>query len=164
MCEVAYTCIVACMNTLLFSPALYLLVVSIPLLVMDIRTRRLPNKILLPVFPVWLISSVYYAVVSGDWLSSVVLPLAIGIPIFIALIVMSNKGSLGMGDVKLLVAMGLSLSWKSLWVWAIIPATIIVGIVVIVFAVFVLRKENRIPLAPIAFVAYALTIAILFIN
>jgi Flp pilus assembly protein protease CpaA len=101
---------------------------------------------------------------SDDWLSSVVLPLAIGIPVFIALIMMNNKGSLGMGDVKLLVAMGLSLSWKSLWVWAIIPATIIVGVVVVVFAVFVLRKENRIPLAPIAFVAYALTIAILFIN
>jgi Flp pilus assembly protein protease CpaA len=152
------------MNTLLFSPALYLLVVSVPLLVMDIRFRRLPNKILLPVFPVWLISSITYAVMFDDWLSSVVLPLAIGIPVFIALIVMNTKGSLGMGDVKLLVAMGLSLSWKSLWVWAIIPATLIAGVVVIVFLVFVLRKENRLPLAPIAFVAYALTIAILFTN
>jgi Flp pilus assembly protein protease CpaA len=93
-----------------------------------------------------------------------VLPLAIGIPVFIILLVMNYKGSLGMGDVKLLVAMGLSLSWKSLWVWLFIPATIIAGIVVIVFVVFVLRKENRLPLAPIAFVAYALTIAILFTN
>jgi Flp pilus assembly protein protease CpaA len=101
---------------------------------------------------------------SDDWLSSVVIPLAIGIPVFIVLLMMNHKGSLGMGDVKLLVAMGLSLSWKSVWVWTLIPATIIAGLVVIVFAVFVLRKENRIALAPIAFVAYALTIAILFTN
>ena len=152
------------MNTLLFSPALYLLLVSVPLLVMDIRTRRLPNKILMPVYPVWLISSVSYAVMSGDWLSSVVLPLAIGIPVFIALLVMNYKDSLGMGDVKLLVAMGLSLSWKSFWVWAIVPATIIIGVIGVIFIVYVIRKENRIALAPFAFVAYALTIAILFIN
>lgn len=152
------------MNTLLFSPALYLLLVSVPLLVMDIRTRRLPNKILLPVYPLWLISSISYAVMSGDWLSSVVIPLAIGIPVFIILLVMNYKGSLGMGDVKLLVAMGLSLSWKSLWVWILVPATIIIGVAGVVFMVWVLRKENRIALAPFAFVAYALTIAILFIN
>jgi len=152
------------MNTLLFSPALYLLFVSVPLLVMDIRVRRLPNKILLPVYPVWLISSISYAVMSGDWLSSVVLPLAIGIPVFIALLFMNYKGSLGMGDVKLLVAMGLSLSWKSLWVWTLVPATIIIGVIGVVFIVWVLRKENRIALAPFAFVAYALTIAILFTN
>jgi len=69
-----------------------------------------------------------------------------------------------MGDVKLLVAMGLSLSWKSLWVWILVPATIIIGVAGVVFMVWVLRKENRIALAPFAFVAYALTIAILFIN
>jgi len=152
------------MNTLLFSPALYLLLVSVPLLVVDIRVGRLPNKILLPVYPLWLISSISYAVMSGDWLSSVVIPLAIAIPVIIVLLVMNYKGSLGMGDVKLLVAMGLSLSWKSLWVWILVPATIIIGVAGVVFMVWVLRKENRIALAPFAFVAYALTIAILFIN
>ena len=77
---------------------------------------------------------------------------------------MNYKDSLGMGDVKLLVAMGLSLSWKSFWVWAIVPATIIIGVIGVIFIVYVIRKENRIALAPFAFVAYALTIAILFIN
>ena len=153
------------MNTLLFSPALYLLVVSVPLLVMDIRTRRIPNKILLPVYPVWLISSITYAVMSGDWLSSVVIPLAIGIPFFIALLFMNHKGNLGMGDVKLLLAMCLSLSWKTLWVWVALPVAIAVGVVISLMVVILKQKyKESLALAPIAFVAYALLIAILFIN
>lgn len=153
------------MNTLLFSPALYLLVVSVPLLVMDIRTRRIPNKILLPVYPVWLISSISYAVMSGDWLSSVVIPLAIGIPFFIALLVMNYKGNLGMGDVKLLLAMCLSLSWKTLWVWLALPIAISIGVVITLMVIILKKKQvETLPLAPISFVAYALLIAILFIN
>ena len=150
MCEVAYTCIVACMNTLLFTPALYLLLVSVPLLVVDIRSRRLPNKILLPVFPVWLISSIYYAVVSGDWLSSVVLPLAIGIPVSIILLVMNYKGSLGMGDVKLLGVLAMFVLPPETASYKIFLFT--VALTATVHAIFLsrgdLRRSLQIPLAP----------------
>lgn len=153
------------MDTLLLSPALYLLIVSVPLLVIDFREGRLPNKILLPVFPVWLISSVYYAVVSGDWLSSIVLPLAIAIPLTITLTMLSMKNILGMGDVKLLIAMGLSLSWKSLWVWVALPTTIVIAAALVLLVVALRNKHrHKLPLAPIMFSGYALITAILFIN
>ena len=37
-------------------PALYLLLVAIPLTVIDLREHRLPNRIVLPVFPIALLA------------------------------------------------------------------------------------------------------------
>jgi Flp pilus assembly protein protease CpaA len=102
---------------------------------------------------------------SGDWLSSVVLPLAIGIPFFIGLLLLNYKNIMGMGDVKLILAMCLSLSWKTLWVWVALPVAIAIGIAISLLVVILKQKyKESLALAPIAFVAYALLIAILFIN
>ena len=153
------------MNTLLLAPVAYLLITSVPLLITDVRERRIPNNILLPVYPLWLVCATSHAVLTGEWWNSLLLPLLMAILLFVPLMALVMGDKLGMGDVKLFIAFGLSLSWKSLWVWAIAPATLIIAIALTLLYVLLNNKLKRhIALAPFAFGAYALTIAILFTN
>lgn len=154
------------LQTMQLLPVVYLLLVAIPTSLTDIREFRIPNKYILPTFPLWLVSAVAYAIASGDWLNTIQVPLALAFAMFVLLMFYHFRGGVGMGDVKLLVVMGLSLSWKSHLIWLAIPITIVLFVVVvIVFSVLTKRKYSpRYPLAPFAFVAYAVTTAVLFIN
>jgi len=86
--------------------AAYLAVFSIPLVVIDLRERRLPNKITLPGIAVTLLGLVF----AGDWLR---LGVAVGLASLVFLVgtFVSVRGWLGMGDVKLLVSITLLLGW-----------------------------------------------------
>jgi leader peptidase (prepilin peptidase)/N-methyltransferase len=89
---------------------LYLLAVAAPLTRIDIRERRLPNKYVVPAFAVALVGQ---AVASALGASLIRLPVAIGLAIvLLALGVAANlRFDFGMGDVKLISAMALSLGW-----------------------------------------------------
>lgn len=86
--------------------AAYLAVFSIPLIVIDIRERRLPNKITLPGIAVTLLG----LGLAGDWLR---FGIAVGLACLVFLVgtLVSMRGWLGMGDVKLLVSIALMLGW-----------------------------------------------------
>ena len=86
----------------------YLLAVSWPLAVTDIREFRLPNRLILPGFGVALAGQLL-ALVSPNWR----LPEAIALTlvVFAGLLFANLKGLLGMGDVKLSALIALNLGW-----------------------------------------------------
>jgi leader peptidase (prepilin peptidase)/N-methyltransferase len=86
--------------------AAYLAVFTIPLVVIDLRQRRLPNKITLPAIAISLLG----VVLSGEWAKAGVGLLCAGLLFGIGT-TLSIRGWLGMGDVKLLVSIGLLLGW-----------------------------------------------------
>jgi leader peptidase (prepilin peptidase)/N-methyltransferase len=85
---------------------IYLALFTIPLVVIDLRERRLPNKITLPAIVVTLTG----VLLSAQW-PRVGVALLCAALLFGAGTALSFKGWLGMGDVKLLVPIGLTLGW-----------------------------------------------------
>jgi Flp pilus assembly protein protease CpaA len=155
------------MNAQFFTalPVVYLLLVSIPILFFDTKQRRVPNKYSLPALFLWLVGTPIYVFLTGEWLWSLVVPIAIAIPVFILLVFISDRGILGMGDVKLLAFMGLVLSHKSLWVWLVIPLVpMLLATLVMVILYFFSRKTPDIRLAPLAYLVYFVSVIVLFLN
>ncbi len=89
---------------------LYLLAVAAPLTTIDIREKRLPNKYVVPAFAVALVGQAVASVLGA---SLIRIPVAVGMSIvLLALGIAANLNfDFGMGDVKLISAMALSLGW-----------------------------------------------------
>ncbi len=79
---------------------------TIPLVVIDLRERRLPNKITLPAIALTFVG----IMLTGDW-GRVWVAVICAAALFLLGAGLSFKGWLGMGDVKLLVPIGLTLGW-----------------------------------------------------
>ena len=86
--------------------AAYLAIFTIPLVVIDLRERRLPNKITLPAIAITAVG----VSLTLDWSRVGVAVLCAGV-LIVAGTALSFKGWLGLGDVKLLVPIGLTLGW-----------------------------------------------------
>lgn len=155
------------MNAQFFTllPVVYLLLVSIPILFFDVKQRRVPNKYTLPALYLWLIGTTISVFITGEWLWSLVIPIAIAIPVLLLFMVISNWGFIGMGDVKLIVIMALTLSYKSLWVWLVISVVplVLATIAMLIIHLFFGRKDD-IRLAPFVYFVYAVVVAVLFLN
>ena len=101
------------------SPALpaylYFGVLGSVLAVLDVTTRRLPNRLVLPSYPIAVILLGLAALISGAWW-----PLArasIGMAVlggFFGALAVAFPGQLGLGDVKLAGLLGLYLAWFGL--------------------------------------------------
>ena len=88
----------------------YLLAVAWPLARTDIREHRLPNKYTLPLVPIALVGQLLACSFGGDWSRLAVARGWAGGAFAIGLGV-NRIGTLGMGDVKLITGMSLSLGW-----------------------------------------------------
>ncbi|MBU6144027.1 MAG: prepilin peptidase [Acidobacteria bacterium] len=91
-------------------PALYLVLMAIPLTVIDLREHRLPNRIVLPVFPIALLAQLAACLVGADW-THFVLAFGLAIIVFIAGVIANYFDWVGMGDVKLISAITLTLAF-----------------------------------------------------
>jgi leader peptidase (prepilin peptidase)/N-methyltransferase len=89
---------------------LYLIAVSWPLTVIDIRERRLPNRLTLPVFPITVLGQLL-AVILGDDAGRLFASLIISALAFSVALVLNRFAGLGMGDVKLIAGITLALAW-----------------------------------------------------
>lgn len=112
--------------------AIYLFAVALPLSIIDIREHRLPNKIVLPAFPIIIIGFVVASFLENSWhhfffaLVSSMVAFGIGL--------LTNRyGSLGMGDVKLIAATTLALGWFNLFApfLAVAAGLVIAGAVIL---------------------------------
>ena len=89
---------------------LYLIAVAWPLTVIDLRERRLPNRLTLPVFPITLLGQVI-AVMLGAEPGRVWGCLLASVLAFVVSLTLSLFAGLGMGDVKLIAGITLALAW-----------------------------------------------------
>jgi leader peptidase (prepilin peptidase)/N-methyltransferase len=87
-----------------------LIAVSWPLTVIDIRERRLPNRLTLPVFPITVLGQLL-AVILGDDAGRLFASLIISALAFSVALVLNRFAGLGMGDVKLIAGITLALAW-----------------------------------------------------
>lgn len=164
------TCIVSFMNTqqlqiIASLPAIYLCLVSIPILILDFRESRVPNKYTLPTLWLWISSAIAYAVFSGEWLWGLVFPFLIGLVfIFVGTYLNAKWQLIGMGDVKLLAVMGLSLSWKFAWVWLALPLLSMAITAIVAFSIMWITRREIIGgrLAPFIYLVYFGLVAIVF--
>ncbi len=91
---------------------LYLVAVAWPLTVIDLRERRLPNRLTLPAIPITLLGQGLEIILGADpWrlLSAFVTASAA----FAVCLLLNRFAGLGMGDVKLISGITLSLGWFS---------------------------------------------------
>lgn len=82
------------------------------LIVIDARTHRLPDRIVLPTLGVLLVLVTVDALAAGQWASSV--RAALGLVVlggFYAVLRMVSRAGMGGGDVKLAAVIGLVLGW-----------------------------------------------------
>lgn len=111
----------------------YFAATTIPLVIFDIRERRLPNKITLPGLVVVLIS----LALTMEW-GKFFMAIGISSLLFLAGTFLSMRGWIGMGDVKLFTGLSMLLAWfdpalvwqASLWAFGIATFVVLAGFVV----------------------------------
>jgi leader peptidase (prepilin peptidase)/N-methyltransferase len=140
--------------------AAYLGIFSIPLAIIDIRERRLPNKLTLPAIAITLTGLLGAA----DWNRMAVAVLC-GVSLFTVGTLLSFKGWLGMGDAKLLVSIGLTLGWygAELLAMGLALAFGLAGLVVLIrVATNRITKSSTIALGPYLLLGFWLALFIHF--
>jgi leader peptidase (prepilin peptidase)/N-methyltransferase len=124
--------------------------VAWPLAVIDLREHRLPNRLVLPTYPIALVSQLVATVISLDWarflfgVLCAVLVLVIGI-------LANYFDVLGMGDVKLAGALALILAYFNLYlpIFAIgIAFVLAFGIIILLLFKGRVSLGTSIPLGP----------------
>ena len=136
-------------------PISYVIATAIPLLVINRREKRLPNKIVIPLFLLTLLCWLTLAIWQGKW-AELGLALLVFLGSFIAGIITNFKGWIGMGDVKYIATLSLIVGWFSLIAGLMLLATIFlvcilalfVAIILDYFGVIDIYKTNSFNLAP----------------
>jgi leader peptidase (prepilin peptidase)/N-methyltransferase len=91
----------------------YLVFTAWPLAKTDILERRLPNKYVLPGFPItW--AGQLLAGFSGSGFNGMFYAFVSALLVFTVSLLINRAGLLGMGDVKLMTLMSLALGWYSM--------------------------------------------------
>ena len=107
----------------------YLALFTVPLVAIDIRQRRLPNKITLPGIAITLLG----ILLAASW-GKAIWALGCALLVFSVGTLLSMRGWIGMGDVKLLVPIALTLGWygPDKLVFGLTAAFVIAGVVVLI--------------------------------
>ena len=119
----------------------YLLAVAWPLVRIDLRERRLPNRLTLPTLPIALVGQAL-AVIIGASLERLGIAFLASLIAFAICLLLNRVAGLGMGDVKLFAGITLCLAWFS----PLLPgAAALIGLVVasvVSLLMILLRKAS----------------------
>jgi len=137
-------------------PALYLLVVAWPLTVIDLREHRLPNRLVLPAFPVAFLAQLIATIISADWARQV---FALLVALAVAAIGLGANyiDALGMGDVKLATVIALTLGYFNPWLPVIaigIAFVLAFAVVIVLITLGKVKIGSSIPLGPYLLVSF----------
>jgi leader peptidase (prepilin peptidase)/N-methyltransferase len=134
----------------------YLVAVAWPLARTDIREHRLPNKYTLPLVPIALIGQLAACLAGADW-SRMAVALGWATAAFAIGLGVNRMGTLGMGDVKLITGMSLSLGWFTPVAPLVALGAAFALATVVVLFLFLTRKArmgSSIPLGPYLLVGH----------
>jgi leader peptidase (prepilin peptidase)/N-methyltransferase len=124
--------------------------------VIDLREHRLPNRLVLPAFPVAFLAQLIATIISADWacqLSAVLIALAVGVIGLGA----NYIDTLGMGDVKLATVIALTLGYFNPWLPAIaigVAFVLAFAVVIVLITVGKVKIGSSIPLGPYLLVSF----------
>lgn len=140
-----------------------LLVFALTAAVIDIKTQRIPNKLVLAMLGVWLLLFAYDLIISPNTalpsLADSLLGLVIGGGVFLSVYLISKKG-LGGGDVKFMAAAGLYLGLGSI-LPAILYGTVLAALTGLVLILLKkITRKDKLPLAPFLLVGIAITMIV----
>lgn len=142
-------------------PALYLLAVTWPLAVIDLREHRLPNRLVLPAYPIALLAQLVASMVSMDWVRYLFAVLC-ALSFLVVGIAANYFDVLGMGDVKLAGALALILGYFNLYLPVLaIGLAFVLAFGVIIVLMFKGKVEigTSIPLGPYLLLSFCCTLA-----
>jgi leader peptidase (prepilin peptidase) / N-methyltransferase len=89
---------------------------GVALFFIDVEHHRLPDAIVLPLYPVTLAGLVLAGVLSGEWpISSMLVGLAAWVLVIGGLWLLTAGRGMGFGDVKLAPVLGATLGWVGIW-------------------------------------------------
>ena len=143
-------------------PVAYVAATALPLMVVDIKQHRLPNKIVLPMIGLTFLSQLTLAVWTGAW-ASLGISLGLGLAVMVLGVVANYYGWIGMGDAKLLAVLTMMLSWFTVLGGVLLmPISIVLGLIVAAILVLTTRA-NSIPLGPTILATFAATLTITLI-
>ncbi len=138
----------------------YLLIVAWPLARTDIREHRLPNKYTLPLVPIALVGQLAACLAGADW-SQLAIALGWAVASFAVGLGINRIGTLGMGDVKLITGMSLSLGWFAPVAPLLALCAAFALATIVVLFLFVTRKArmgSSIALGPYLLVGFAIAL------
>ena len=141
------------------SGTIYLLAVSYRLAVIDIREHRLPNRLVLPAFPISIAGHLVSCTLSNNW-TNLLSALGCSLLALVTGLAANRWASLGMGDVKLIGAIALGLGWFSFLAPLIAVVLAFVFACAVVLVMVALRKtslRSSFALGPYLLSGFALT-------
>jgi leader peptidase (prepilin peptidase)/N-methyltransferase len=140
-------------------PLSYVAGAAIPLMAIDIKEHRLPNKIVLPMIGITLVSQLLLAILTGAW-ASLGISVGLGLGVMVLGIVANYYDWIGMGDVKLMAGLTMILSWFTVLGGALLmPVSIAIGIVIALIAMNS-GKYKPVPMGPTILVTFATILAV----
>jgi leader peptidase (prepilin peptidase)/N-methyltransferase len=140
-------------------PLIYVVLVTVPLTVIDLRQHRLPNRLVVPG---------YAALVAGmlwEWVASGSLPwmaLVAAAGYFLFLLLLSLTGGMGMGDVKLAGVLGGAAGLVSTQAALAAPlvAFVLGGLVSLVAWAVTRSSRTRVPFGPMMLAGFWIAVLI----
>lgn len=143
-------------------PVAYLALTAVPLIVIDIKQHRLPNKIVLPMLAITFLSQLTLAIWTGAW-ASLGISVGLGFAMLVLGVIANYKGLVGMGDVKLMAGLTMMLSWFTVLGGALLmPISIALGLAVAAITVLTTQLK-QIPLGPTILATFATTLTLTLI-
>ena len=149
----------------LIAPA-YLVAVAVPLAIIDVRQRRLPNRLVLPGLVIAIFSQLGASAISGRW-QNLLTSLSAGVVAFLLCWAINSIGAIGMGDVKLIALITMSLAWFD-WIWpvaALAGAFVLATVLVLLGYIFRRSKLGAtIPLGPYLLIGFGASLTALVLS
>lgn len=126
----------------LFIPIAFLLAVSVPLAATDFKAHRLPNKYTYPLIVVTGFTLLGFGLYSGETqrLTSSLLTMTLT---FLIGWLLARFADLGMGDVKLLIALNGWLAWHDGWLVLLALALALLTANVFAISIWIKKKDPR---------------------
>jgi leader peptidase (prepilin peptidase)/N-methyltransferase len=124
----------------LLGPA-YLVAATWPLVRIDLRERRLPNRLTLPAFPITLVGQIIASIyAASSW--HMLVAILVTCVTFTICVLLNRHAGLGMGDVKLFSAITLGLAWFNPLLPALAASVGLLLSGVVALTMLVLRKAS----------------------